>query len=164
MKINKWKTWRIVNSIVIFLSFFAPFVVMDWGGQRDLSKALIATGFKTLDYYGRLGLSFLTESSLPSHTGRALLIYWFLGLATILIYSALNLLLAMFSSKLIDKPVWTISVFCLIVLGLRSLWYIPALDAGWGALSNTLLGYWLIMIGLASSTVLEISYFLSKRI
>jgi len=52
MKSNKWKIWRIINSVVIFLSFFAPWVVMDWGGQRDLSHALIATGFKTLDYYG----------------------------------------------------------------------------------------------------------------
>jgi len=164
IKFDKWNTWRIINSLVIFLSLFSPFVVMDWAGQKDLSNAAIATGFKVLDFYGRLTIAFLTDPSLPFHGGKYLLTHYFLGLVAILLYCTLNLILAMFKNRIIDNRIWIISVFCLIALGLRSLWYVPALDVGWGALSNALLGYWLILIGLVSSIALEISYFLSKRI
>lgn len=161
---NKWKNWRIINSIVIFLSLFLPFVVMDWLGQRDLSKAEIANGFKVVDFYGRLTIAFLTDPNLPFHTGKYLLTHYSLGLIAILLYCASNLVLAIFKPKLSDNPIWTILAFCLIAFGLISFWYIPALPAGWRALQNTLIGYWLVFIGLVSSIILEINCFLSKRI
>jgi hypothetical protein len=158
MKPNKWKNWRIINSIAIFFSFFAPWA----GGERDLSHALI-TGFKTLDFYGRLGIDFLTNVNLSSHTGINLLTKYFLGLVAILIYCVLNMLLAVFRAKLVDKLIWRLLTFFLIALGAISLWHVSALDAGWYALSNSLWGYWLVLIGLVSSIALEISYFLSNR-
>jgi len=163
MKSNKWKIWRIINSAAIFFSFFVPWGVMDWGGQRDLSQALIFTGFETLDWYRRLGMAFLADTSLPPRMGQGLLIDFFSGLVAILIYCALNMLLAVFGTKLIDKPIWKTLAFCLIVLGARSLWHVSYLDEGWQGLSNSLWGYWLVWIGLVSSIVLEISCFFSKR-
>jgi len=167
MKFDKWNTWRVINSMVISLSFFAPFVVMDWGGQRDWRHALIATGFKTLHFYQYMtGFEvFVQERELFE---RIRLVFalgqYFFGLYAILTYCVANLFLAAFRPKLFNKPVWIVLVFCVIILGLRSLWCISALDIGWEALSNALLGYWLVVIGLVSSLILEIQYFLSKRI
>ena len=167
MKLNKWNTWRTINSIVIFFSFFAPFVVVDWGSQRDLNHALIATGFKTLDVYQYItGFEvFVQERVLFERIRLAFALgQYFVGLYAILIYCVANLFLATFRPNVFNKPVWIVLVFCTIVLGLRSLWRIAALDIGWEALSNALLGYWLVLIGLVSSVILETGYFLSKRI
>jgi hypothetical protein len=166
-KFNKWNIWRIINSVVIFLSFFAPFVVMDWGGQRDLNHALIATGFKTIDFYQYItGFEvFAQERELFE---RIRLVFalgqYFFGLYAILAYCLANLFLAAFRPKLFNKPIWIVFVLFVIVLGLRSLWRISALDIGWEALSNGLFGYWLVLIGLVSSVILEIYYFFSRRI
>ena len=168
---SKWNVWRIINSVAILFSFFMPWGVME-GDVNDLSNALIFTGFEMLQWYRRLGLTFAFDSDLPSHDrisiATFLLVRCFLGLATTLIYCALNMIAAVFKTKLVDKSVWAILPFCLIALGGLSLWSIPVLHitdwvGNWRSLSHALLGYWLALIGLVSSIVLEIYYLRSKR-
>ncbi len=166
MKFNKWNIWRIINSIVIFFSFFAPFAVMEWGIPRDINHALIFNGFKMLDFHQHMvSHEVFAEGKELFERIRVALIssQRFLGLCTILLYSVASLLLAIFPSKLIDKPIWITLAFCLIALGIRNLWIILALDTGWKALSNALIGYWLVLIGLASAIILEIDFHFLHR-
>jgi hypothetical protein len=164
---NKWKIWRIINSATILLAYFLPWAVME-GPHNDLKHDLIFTGFQMLDWYRRLGLSFAHDLELPSdlriRAATYLLFNCFLGLLTILIYCALNMIVAAFIVKLTDKLVWKILAFCLLALGVMSLWYIPLLKlTDLRGLGSALWGYWLVLIVLVSSLILEISYFLSKR-
>lgn len=137
------------------------------GGVKDYSNALIFTGFRMLQFYE--GLTMITamdlEMDLPFRISSTfLLLHYLLGLITILIYCVLNMLVAIFRTKLADKPIWNMLIFCLLALGGMSLWYLPGLSHGaWQNLSSALWGYWLVLIGLVSSIVLEISYLLSKR-
>jgi len=164
---NKWKAWRIINSATILFAYFIPWGVME-GDKNDYRHALIYTGFQMLDWYRRLGLTFAFDLELPSQdrisAATYLLIRCFLGLLAMLIYCALNMIVAVFTTKLIDKPIWKMLTFCLLVLGGMSLWYIPGLSlTDWRGLGAALWGYWLVLIVLVSSIVLEISYFLSKK-
>jgi hypothetical protein len=167
MKFNKWNTWRIINSIVIFFSFFAPFAVMEWGIPKDISHALTFNGFKMLDYHQHMasyeifmeGREFFERIRVALADSQH-----FLGLYTILFYCMASLLLAIFKPNLFKKPIWAMLALCLIALGLRNLWIILALDTGWKALSNALVGYWLVLIGLTSAIILETGYHFSRRI
>ncbi len=163
MRSNKWKTWRITNSVVILFSFFAPWLSMV-GGPRELVQAQIYTGFQVLDLWRRLGLSFLSmNSATQSNIGRGLLIHYFSGLVAILIYCALNVLLTILGSKLVEKTIWKILAFSLILLGVKSLSKVASLDAGRDAFQYTFFGYWLVLIGLMSSVIVEISSMSLKR-
>lgn len=167
MKFTKRNTWRIINSIVIFLSFFAPFAVMEWGIPRDINQALIFNGFRMLDYHQSMVIYtvFTEEKEFLEHVQMALVSsHRFLGLYSILLYCIASLLLILIKPKLFDKPIWMILALCLIALGLRNMWIILAFDTGWKALSNVLIGFWLILIGLVSAIILETSYHFSRRI
>lgn len=162
-KSDKWKIWRIINSVVILLSFFVPWLSMV-GGPRDLVDAQIFTGFQVLELWWGLGLSFLSMNSIEqANIGRNLLLDYFSGLVAILIYCALSVLLTFLGTKLVDKLIWKIAAFFLILFGVRSLYWVASLDAGWDAFLYTFWGYWLVLIGLASSIIVEISYFLIKK-
>lgn len=164
MKSNKWKTWRIINSVAILFSFFAPWLSMV-GGPRELVRAQIYTGFQVLDLWWRLGLSFMSMNSVTqSNIGKGLFIHYFSGLFALLIYCGLNMLPTFLGAKLADKSIWKILAFFIMLFGARSLYKVASLDAGWDAFQYTFWGYWLVLIGLASSIVLEISYAISKRI
>jgi len=163
MKSNKWKIWRISNSGAILFSFFTPWLSMV-GGPRELVQAQIYTGFQLLDLWRRLGLSFLSMNSVTqSNIGRGLLINYFSGLVAILIYCALGMLLSFLGTKLADKSIWKIFAFFLILFGARSLYKVASLDAGWDAFQYIFWGYWLVLIGLTSSIILEVSFTISKR-
>lgn len=167
MKFNKWNTWRIINSTVIFLSFFAPFAVMEWGIPKDINQALIFSGFRMLDYHQHMAsynvFVFMGDNGFLEQTRVALIeSQRFLGLYAILFYCMVSFLLPILKPNLFDKPMWTILALCLIALGLRNLWVILALDSGWKALSNALVGYWLVLIGLALAITLEIASSFSR--
>jgi hypothetical protein len=167
MKFNKWNTWRVINSAVIFFSFFAPFAVMEWAIPKDISHALIFNGFKMLDFHQSMAryAVFTEEKEFLERVQVALVSSQrFLGLYSILLYCMASLLLILLKSKLFDKPSWMILALCLIALGLRNIWIILALDTGWKAFSNTLIGFWLILIGLVLAIILETSYHFSRRI
>ena len=142
---------------------------MDWGGQSNINNALIYNGFDLVQWYRRLGLTFLFDLDLPLHDrisiGAGLLIHDFSGLVALLIYCALNMIVLVFKTKLIDKPIWSVLALCLITLGLIHFWYMAELNQEWWQdnLHNLLQGYWLALLGLISSIVLEISYARSKR-
>jgi hypothetical protein len=160
----KWNLWRIVNSSVIFFPFFIPWV---WGREGGIYTF---TGFHLLDfiqYMARFEI-FVQEREFSGRVRLALgLGQLAIDLYSILIYCVLNLLLITFGHKLGKKFIGVISVLCLILimLGARSLWKIPFsfVGDGWHGLSFTLWGYWLVLIGLVSSFIFEISYFISKR-
>jgi hypothetical protein len=166
MKFNKWNTWRIINSTVIFFSFFAPFAVMEWGFPKDRSHALIFNGFKMLDFHQHMvsyevfteGEEFLERVQVALVSSQR-----FIGLYSILLYCTASLILILLKPQLFDKSIWAMLALCLIALGLRNLWIILALDTGWKALSNALIGFWLILIGLVSAIILETSYHFSRR-
>ena len=159
---NKWKIWRIINSTTILFAFFIPWAVV----ARDPydHAELIFTGFQVLQFYKDFTLSVLSLYGFIPWVSY-LLFYNMLGFITMLVYCALNIFVAAFTTKFIDKPIWNISTFCLISLWWVSLLHIDALYFhGWQNLSDALWGWWLVWIGLVSSTVLEIIYFFSKSI
>ncbi len=160
IKLGKWEIWRIMNSIVILFSFFIP-----WVWEKE-GPVFTFTGFRILDFYQYMARFevFEQEIELTERVRIALgLGQHFIGLYAILIYCALNLFFAIHKPQLINKPVWITSVLCLIALGIRSLWVTPFLDEGLQGLSFTSWGYWLVLIGLVSSIVLEIAYSIFKR-
>ncbi|MCL4530506.1 MAG: hypothetical protein M1282_13965, partial [Chloroflexi bacterium] len=166
---NKWKVWRIVNSAIILISLFLPWGVAE-GPSHDYKNDLIWNGIQIVQWDNILVPALLSnpELQLPLSARITLitgLTTEFVGLAAVLAYCILNLILGMFINKLVGKPVWNILAFCLIVFGGIGLWYILTknLSWWWQSLLDSLWGYWLIWIGLLSSIVLEISYFVSKR-
>jgi hypothetical protein len=158
---NKWKIWRGINSAIILFAFFIPWAVMDSGSN------IIFTGFQMIPFYQSVTrFEVLVQERDWTERIRVamVMIPYFLGLYALLIYSVLNVLAAAFTDKLVDKKIWNILVFCLLMLGIINLLHLSGLDHGaWRNLSSALWGYWLVLIGLVSSIVLELSYFLSKR-
>lgn len=162
---NKWNLWRITNSAIILFSFFVP-----WTWYKDMGDYK-PTGFRLLgfiQYMARFEI-FIQERDFSERVRFALgLGQLTIDLYAILIYCALNLLLIIFRHKLAKKSIDVNSVLCLILImfGARSLWKIPFsfIGNGWHGLSFTSWGYWLVLSGLVSSFVFEISYFISKRI
>ncbi len=161
---NKWNLWRVINSTIIFFSFFAPWIL--YTDTKDYT-----TGFKFLDFVQYMAKFeiFVQEREFSERVRFALgLGQLTIDLYAILIYCALSLLLITFGHKLPKKFVWITPLLCLILItfGARSLWKIPSsfIGDGWHGLSFMLWGYWLVLSGLVSSFVFEISYFISKRI
>ena len=163
IKYNKWHFWRIANSSIVFFSFFSPWV---WWKE----PLTLRNGFQLLDFIQKMARFeiFVQIIEVSERIRFALgLGQLTLDLYAILIYSALNLLLIVFDHKLGKKSVWITTVLCLIliILGARSLWKIPStfVGDGWHGLSFMLWGYWLVLIGLVSSFIFEVSSFISKR-
>lgn len=161
---DKWNLWRVTNSAILFCSFFAPWILYtDMGDYK-------ATGFRFLgfvQYMAKFEI-FVQEREFSERVRFALgLGQLTIDLYAILIYCALGLLLITFGHKFAKKPIWINSLLglILIMLGARSLWEIPFsfISNGWHGLSFMLWGYWLVLSGLVSSVVFEISYFMSKR-
>ena len=152
---NKWKVWRIINSIVMLISFFIP-----WVEENDFSYYTVFTYFGRLDFQGGLAINYLLDPILRYEIRTAFMIIDAIGLAAILIYCVLNMILSLLQTKYFDELIWAISTFFLMALTVSSLRHQISVWFGWKFL---LWGYWLTWIGLASSIILEISYFLSKR-
>jgi hypothetical protein len=152
---NKWKVWRIINSAIILFAFFGPWLAMET--DHD-------TGFRAIMIFENYGMfAFELEDTLSERIRIAMTAFpFFLGLLTILIYCALNIFAAILRVKLTDRLVWKILMLCLLALGGISLLKILNM---FGIQDLTLLqwGYWIVVVGLISSVVLEISYFISKR-
>lgn len=162
---NKWNIWRLINSAVIFFSFFAPWIwYVDTG---DYGKE---TGFQFLyfiQYMAKFEI-FVQEREFSERVRLALgMGQLTVDLYAILIYCALNLLLLIIGSKLTKRSFWITSLFCifLIAIGTRSLWKIPFsfIGDGWHGFLFMQWGYWLALSGLISSLVFEIDYFITKR-
>ncbi len=161
IKSNKWKIWQVGNSLLIFLSFFAPWVIMSSGEYNSPPY----TGFQELYIYGSIGISFWFDFGRPY-----VLTYVASGLATLLLYSTFNIILIIFKSKLADKIIWRMLMSFLLIWGIPSLLNVLQLDlydgflfllgVRWGGL---LWGGRLCMIGIVSSIFLEIIYFFSKK-
>lgn len=156
MLFNRWNVWRLTNSVIIFFSFFVPWFRYDIGRQP--------TGFEFLDYVQYMARElFVQEIEFFGLFGQ-LIVY----LYAILIYCVLNLLLLFLRRPLAKRSDQMISSLrlILITLGAIGFWKISFsfIGGGWGILSNVFWGYKFILIGIISAFILEISYFISKRI
>ncbi len=154
---NKWKVWRIINSATILFAFFMPWVMMDSANNAS------DNGFLLIQFLESITVAQLDllRIDLPSRI-KIVLFSIPLGLVMILIYCALNLFMAVFTIRLMDKAIWNIFISCLLALAGYSLSGIlkitPLQD-----LPLLLWGYWIVCTGFVSSVFLEISYFISKR-
>ena len=156
MLFNRWNVWRVTNSAIIFFSFFVPWFRYDIGHQ--------STGFQFLGYVQYMARElFVQEIEFFGLFGQ-LIVY----LYAILIYCALNLLLLAFRRPLAKKSDQVISLLrlILIMLGAIGFWKISFsfIGSGWNILSSVSWGYQLILTGLISAFILEISYLISKRV
>ena len=157
--INKWRVWRFVDSVAILFSFSIPWAVI------DAYRHTIARGFQVLDFYRSVvsGNLFLPPEYHDLMTDSKM-VCAFLGLAALVVYAVLNIIVILTKDDPTAKPSWRILAFCLIVLGGLSLWYMPRLAFGdWQGSRGSLWGYWLVSLALISACTLEISCFLSER-
>jgi hypothetical protein len=164
---DKWKIWRIINSATILFAFFIPWIVM----LRDTTthQEVADSGFQLLRWYQgatKFEALILARAWHDRLRVAILMIPYFLGLYTTLIYCILNILAAVSTIKFVGKRSWNTLVSCLFVVGIINLLYMVRVYNGtwtWDNLSLILPGYWLVWIGLASSTLLEISCSLKKK-
>ncbi len=154
---NKRGAWRIVNSTVILFSFFIPWALTDFYSQDTYN------GFQLLDFYKDNFIYFVfyfrqtLAGRIRSVAINAPLV---LGLISILIYCALNVLATAIQTNWVNTPLWHIVALCLTTLGAVSL---PRTIqfSGTPDLPLLLPGYWLLPIALVSSLILEISQWCS---
>jgi hypothetical protein len=166
---SNWKIWRLFNSLIIIFSFFTPWIVF-LGNKEDYSHAIVKNGFQLLDFLQnmtRFQNSLLHRNwleSIQELIGSPLIE----GIVAILIYCIINTCMLVLETNLTRTATWVILRYCLLALGIRCLWFIAAIglddfEHWYKVFSFTLLGYWLTLFGLVSSTVLETYFLLSRR-